>query len=653
MERSELLTHVARIQSAVSNSPRSTEVAPYISDSWRRCLVEHDMNPAEHREPVLISSHQLKERCEALEPLLSIATPEMTNLYQQVAGSGYAVLLTDIEGIVLQYVGDPGFDAQAAGSGLAGGAVWDEKTQGTNGIGTCLVERKPVVVHHDQHFFAKNTILTCAAAPIRNPEGVPIAVLDASSTSRMAQQHTLALVNMSAQLIENRVFLQTYRRHFIARFHSRCEFVSTLGEGLLSFDDAGRILAANRSALFQLDIATPAALDSVTVRQLFNMAQGTLVDHARRQPFHPIILHEARYGRRFFATIQLPEPPIVGMRTGDDGERGTPARIEGNTGCALDALDLGDPEMARSVARAKQLLNRDIPLLLYGPTGSGKGVFAKALHMSSSRADRAFVAVNCAAIPETLIESELFGYKPGAFTGADRRGSPGKIVQAHRGTLFLDEIGDMPLSLQARLLRVLEEKEVVPLGGSTPISVDISIVSATHRDLESLIQAGAFREDLYYRLDGVTLTLPPLRDRSDRRELIMHILACQAEASQRTLDIDEDALILLMNYGWPGNVRELSNALRLCAALCSRDCITMADIPEKVRTTNGGLERRATNAQPVRERLHSPLTAAEYTTLLKELQATHWNVAKTARKLKMSRNTLYRKMRRFGIDIHR
>lgn len=653
MERSELLTHVARIQSAVDKSQRCAEIAPYISRSWRRCLVEHDMNPAENREPVLIDRHQLNVRCEGLQPLLSVAKPEMSNLYQQVAGSGYAILLTDMDGIVLHYVGDSAFDAQASGSGLAAGAVWDEKTQGTNGIGTCLVELKPVVVHHDQHFFAKNTVLTCAAAPIRDPEGSPIAVLDASSVSHMAQQHTLALVNMSAQLIENRIFLRAYSSHFVVRFHSRSEFVSTLGEGLLAFDRAGRVLAANRSALFQLDIPTRASIADSTVEQLFDVAHEVLFDKAPRPSFQPTVLHDSRYGNRFFVSVQLPESPCAEKPDNTSNPRCTRSRDCSSVGCALDELELGDPQMAHNVETAKRIASRDIPLLLYGATGTGKGLFAKALHMSGDRADQSFVAVNCAAIPENLIESELFGYKPGAFTGASRQGSPGKIIQANNGTLFLDEIGDMPLSLQARLLRVLEEKEVVPLGGSTPIRVDISIVSATHRDLNSLVFDGHFREDLYYRLDGITLTLPRLRDRADKRALIKHILRREAASAGRTVQIDDDALVMLMSYGWPGNVRELSNALRLCVALCSHSRITMADLPEKIPTSSPGTGPFQLDSPAARERLYSPLAAAEYTTLLRELEATNWNIAKAARRFQMSRNTLYRKMRRFGISIRR
>ncbi len=202
---------------------------------------------------------------------------------------------------------------------------------------------------------------------------------------------------------------------------------------------------------------------------------------------------------------------------------------------------------------------------MYGETGSGKEVFAKAMHRSSERAGRPFVALNCASIPETLIESELFGYKAGAFTGAARDGRRGKIFLANGGTLFLDEIGDMPVHLQARLLRALEEREVLPLGGDEPIKVDIRLISATHCNLTEKIKTGEFRPDLYYRLHGFALTLPPLRERGDRRELIRRVLAEEAEGSP--IEIDEAALDRLDRYSWPGNLRELRNVLRTVLAL--------------------------------------------------------------------------------------
>lgn len=641
--------HVEHIQSVVNgsvmNGPRAAEprVDGYVSRSWRRCLLDYELDPAAMREPPTVETDELGERRERHSRLLSIAKVEMTNLYQQVANSGYAILLTDTDGVVLNYIGDPVFNDTATRTGLQSGAIWTEQAQGTNGMGTCLVERRPLVIHRQEHFFAKNTTLTCSSAPILGPDGNLVAVLDASSQSRMAQQHTVVLVNMSAQMIENRLYLNAHNDDHIARFHSRPEFVSTLGEGAVAFDGSGRILSANRSALFQLDLEEQESLLGKDVAEIFGLPFSALMDLAAQHPFHPVPLHYVEDGRRFFTIIQRPEREFVRAR------RAPQRRPKAKEDCHLSRLEFGDPVMAANIRQAKRLVDTDIPVILYGETGTGKGLFSKCMHDSGSRSGKPFIPVNCASIPETLIESELFGYRPGAFTGASRQGSRGKIVQANGGTLFLDEIGDMPLALQARLLRVLEEKEVVPLGGESPIKVDVKVISATHRSLPTLIAEGKFREDLYYRLHGTALTLPPLRERADRCQLIERLLH-DTEEGGPNVRLTPEALEALARFPWPGNIRQLCNVLRTVLALRDSDTITLAALPDEIvdgaaaRMPQPGAAEEANSAT-----VHDPLASAERAALLHELETRRWNVAKVARSLNLSRNTLYRKMKRYGI----
>jgi len=307
----------------------------------------------------------------------------------------------------------------------------------------------------------------------------------------------------------------------------------------------------------------------------------------------------------------------------------------------MEGLHWGDTRMKHNIEYARKLLEKDLPFMLLGETGVGKDVFARAVHLSSTRHQKPFIAVNCASLPETLIESELFGYRPGAFTGASREGSRGKIVQADGGTLFLDEIGDMPLALQARLLRVLEEREVVPLGGETPVKVDIHVISATHQDLQQQVADGRFREDLFYRLHGISLTIPPLRERQDRAELIQHLLEIEAEGPDM-VTLTPEALGVLKAYPWPGNIRQLRSVLRTLTGLCDSGVIRVESLPDY--TLAGSPEAASPRAD-----LSNPLTLAERETILRELETCHWNVSQVASKLNVSRNTLYRKMKRCGI----
>ncbi|MEJ2453576.1 MAG: sigma-54-dependent Fis family transcriptional regulator [Candidatus Thiodiazotropha sp.] len=621
----------------------SSEIDDLTIRSWRRCRDDYGLDPGQTPDPIIIDRQDLRERLQKYERLLNIARIEMTDLYQQLAGSGHAIMLTDKDGILLNFIGDPQFTDAAAHAGMQLGAVWSESVQGTNGMGTCLVERKPLVIHKQSHFFARNASLTCAAAPIFDPHGEILAVLDASSESKMAQQHTMVLLNMSAQVIENRVFFCAMKDAFVLRFHARSEFISTLGEGAIAFDAEGTVLAVNRSAMFQLNLESPQQIVGHPINQLFTTSLGSLLKHANS---HPFPIRETEHGRRFFATLQLPKnscptdvspssTTIIAPKTNHSDSLGRPD--------SLEALHFGEPRMKRNVETALKLIERDIPCMLFGETGTGKEMFAQALHMASSRHNKPFVAVNCASLPESLIESELFGYRPGAFTGASREGNRGKIVQADGGTLFLDEIGDMPMHLQARLLRVLEEREVTPLGGEKPIRVSIKLISATHHDIQGMVEDGNFREDLYYRLHGVSLTMPPLRERLDRQQLIKHIGQLEAGTSEE-LSWHPDALKLLDNFRWPGNIRQLRNVLRTTTALCENNTVTVDDLPEEIRNSffddefDDGADHNL-----------NALAIAERDALLSELEEMHWNISRVAKKLDLSRNTLYRRMKRFGI----
>jgi transcriptional regulator of acetoin/glycerol metabolism len=654
MERHEILEH-ARIVNAVVESRgdmNATEVGPAIAQSWNRCVRDFGLDPVRDEPVVVLDSRELKDRQEPLESLRAIAQGEMATLYQQLSGSGFSVLLTDREGVVLDYLGDPSFSDAARQCGMVEGALWSEQYQGTNGMGTCAIEQRPLLVHHHEHFLARNVGLTCSAAPIFDHEGRLMAVLDASSFSHLAQQHTLVLVNMSAQMIENRTFLCNFRDHYALRFHSRPEFIGTLWEGALALNEEGYILAANRSALFQLGYKKHADLAGLQLRDLFNTGMDALLGRNNQGWLNPVALYEAKRGNRFFGLVQPPESrsSVLSGRAARQAVIENPPAGDEKV-IRLSELQFGDQTMEHNVHCAKRVLGRDIPILLLGETGTGKEVFAQGVHQEQAGGKRPFVAVNCASIPETLIESELFGYKSGAFTGANREGRRGKILQANGGTLFLDEIGDMPVMLQARLLRVLEEREVIPLGGETPVKVDIKLISATHRDLKELVAEGRFREDLYYRLQGITLNLPPLRERGDKRELINHILSLECGEKER-VGLSKGALRQLESYAWPGNIRQLRNVLRTALALCDGPEITIYDLPEEI-CAQAPRSEADDSAGSSKETPLSALEMAERETILLNLEKSRWNVTLAARNLKISRNTLYRKMNNLNIRINK
>ncbi|HEY3730026.1 MAG TPA: sigma-54-dependent Fis family transcriptional regulator [Steroidobacteraceae bacterium] len=625
-----------------------------VRDSWNRCINNYSLDPQETKRPIVVERADLQARCERLGVVLTIARIEMEALGKLMEHSEYSIMLTDRDGVILSYVGDPGFAATARRCGFREGVLWSEREMGTNGMGTCLTTQRSVVIHRTDHFLDQNTKLTCSAAPIFDMRGQLIAALDISGASEHTQTHTLALVDMAAQNVENRAFLGASKAFHVLRFHRCAEFVSTPGEGVLAFDDQGIIRGANRGALKLLGVREHEALCGQRVDRVLDTNLGALMQLSSRTGFRPEALMASLGQRRWFATVHAPAESArrpASVNGSAAANAGVSAAVENRE--ALNCLVSADPLMLQNVEILRRVVDRDISVLLLGETGTGKGYCARAIHAASRRADKPFVAVNCAAIPETLIESELFGHKAGAFTGATREGSMGRILQANGGTLFLDEIGDMPLPLQARLLNVIEDREVMPLGGSKMVSVDVRILSATQRDPVDLIAKGQFREDLYYRLNGITVRMPPLRQRTDLADLIRRLL--QDEISNGpTVTIEPALLERLVRHSWPGNVRQVRNVVRTMLALRSADRLMLADFNEDWLAGGATVPAVAacTRDAVVEVDGEGVLSGAEREAMRRTLEACRWNVSAAAARLHISRRTMYRKMHRHGLVRH-
>ena len=611
------------------------------------------------------------------------AAPVMELLFEQIAGTDSMIVLTDAQGTILHSVGDDEFLERAGKVALAPGVNWAEHSKGTNAIGTALFEERPTLVHGGEHFIHANSFLTCSAAPIFDPRGNMLGVLDVTGDQRSYHQHTMGLVRMSARMIENHWLSDDYGNRLRLHFHSRAEFIGTLLEGIIVVGGDGKILGANRSALDQLDLSG-AALRMHSLASLFGTSASTVLDHFRAPLSVPMCLSLSN-GRQFHVNarfngptrsvmagvgVDAPAPPIDGTAESVPFDAGRSANAAASAAAlpgrlsGLHYLKTGDAQVEAMVHKVQRILNRDIPLLVLGETGTGKELLARAVHQDSNRTRQAFVAVNCASIPESLIEAELFGYEDGAFTGARRKGAPGRIVQANGGTLFLDEIGDMPLALQARLLRVLQERCVVPLGSQKSIAVDIAVIGATHRNLRDMIAAGAFREDLYYRLNGLVVRLPALRERSDLGVVARRILL--AECPHATPQISPAVMALFERYAWPGNIRQLANVLRTAAVMAAGEAqITEqhlsddfledvqrgpAPMPAAAAPMPIAMPAEAVVAPPVAETEHSSASArtlgeAEIEMIRAALAAAQGNISVASRRLGISRNTIYRKLR--------
>lgn len=580
----------------------------------------------------------LKTLLEQNRVLHQHALPVMENLYEQIINTHNMVILTDVNGLIIHTLGDADFLEKADRVALSPGVAWSERSKGTNAIGTAIAEKTPTIVHADQHYLEANNFLTCSAAPIFDVMGNVIGVLDVTGDQHNFHKHTMALVRMSAQMIENQLFASSFQDAIKLSFHSRPEFLGTLMEGIACFDSDGRFLSASRSGLFQLGLPL-SALQAHTFSSLFGLPVSALHEHYRTATpgLLTLCLHN---GVRVYAKSQSLKRPSAAARHVLDNAR-EPQSVEVKSKLSsLHYLDTGDEQLARAIDKLKRVIGRDISILVTGETGTGKELLAQAVHNDSPRKSGPFVAVNCASIPETLIESELFGYEDGAFTGARKKGNIGKILQANGGTLFLDEIGDMPLNLQARLLRVLQERMVTPLGSSKSIPVNLALICATNRNLREMIGKGEFRDDLYYRLNGLVVRLPPLRERSDLDVVIAKVLATESEGRQYR--IAPAVMQLFHAHGWPGNFRQLTNLLRTAIVMTDADMeIRLEHLPEDFLEDMDVVLKPAAMAL---SQTPASLDALEMDAIQQALQQHQGNVTAAAKALGVSRNTIYRKL---------
>ncbi len=622
---------------------------PVIIECSHQRSLSYGLSPGARPDFSPLDRNDLSLLIEQNRLLHTHAVPAMETLYQQIINTHNMVILTDAKGVIVHSLGDDDFLEKASRVALQPGVAWSEQSKGTNAIGTAIAEKTATLVHADQHYLAANHFLTCSAAPITDHLGNVVGVLDVSGDQRSFHKHTMALVRMSALMIENQLFSATFEDSITLHFHARPEFIGTLMEGIASFTPGGRFLSANRNGLFQLGLSF-SSLQSHTFSSLFGMPVSAVFDHYRTAA--PGLLNLCMHsGVRVYGRAQLRLSNEM-QALSSNNER-TSAHSPAHTSHAQQAarklsglryLNTGDPQLEQVIAKVNKVLGRDIPILVMGETGTGKELLAQAIHNDSPRAAGPFVAVNCASIPETLIESELFGYEDGAFTGARKKGSIGKILAANGGTLFLDEIGDMPFGLQARLLRVLQERMVTPLGSGKSIPVNVELICATNHNLRDRIAKGLFREDLYYRLNGLVVKLPPLRERTDLETVVKKILATESNGGNYA--VSEEVLFMFMRHKWPGNFRQLTNLLRTAIIMAGDEHeISLRHMPDDFLDD---IDMHPA-VDPVLDTGKMVATGAnleemEHSAILKSLEAHGGNVSATARALGVSRNTIYRKV---------
>ncbi|SIT46102.1 Acetoin catabolism regulatory protein [Paraburkholderia piptadeniae] len=635
--------HIDRVRGAIEGRLPAPANSSRLVSSWQRSYEQYRLDPGSVIGPRVLTPVELREVQGKEEAFLRASGQCLTRLHDMIRVADYCVMLTDAHGVTIDYRIDRDRRGDFKHAGLYIGSCWSEREEGTCGIASVLTDLAPITVHKTDHFRAAFTTLTCSASPIFSPSGELIGVLDASAVrspdNRDSQRLVFQLVRQSAALIEDGYFLNQTAQHWVIFGHQSRNFVEAQPEVLIAFDECGNIAASNRKAQECIaGLSGPRHVD-----EIFDTSAVHLHDVARTDTIVPLRLRAT--GALLYARIRAPlkrPSRVTPVATSANAfNASSDARAATNLDAISRFLHSRDSRLARNAEVALRIAGKHLPILILGETGVGKEVFAQALHASGARRAKPFVAVNCGAIPDSLIESELFGYAPGAFTGARSRGARGKIAQANGGTLFLDEIGDMPLNLQTRLLRVLAEGEVLPLGGDAPVRVDIDVICATHRDLARMVDDGTFREDLYYRLSGATLHMPPLRERTDILDVVHAVFDEEAQSAGHVLTLDARLAGRLACFAWPGNIRQLRNVLRYACAVCDSTRVELRHVSPDVAAL---LAPDEAAPRPALASLDD-----ERARIVDALTRNHWRPNAAAEALGMSRATLYRRIAKLGI----
>ncbi|MBB4865649.1 transcriptional regulator of acetoin/glycerol metabolism [Pseudomonas nitritireducens] len=617
--------HLARERLQQEGEVPSGVLREEIDASWRRSL-GHGLdcsNGTEHgldtrvKPDVLLAGNRL---------LLDAATPELDYLQQRQGHDG-VIILANADATILSVEGARERMQSKGLADIVQGACWSEASRGTNALGTALVERRATQIDCGEHFLDRLSRFSCTSVPIEGPQGTLLGVLDMTREGPLSgPRESLSLLSLAVFQIEARLFAVSHPGQVVIAFHYRRQYLDSAWQGLLALGLDGKVLAVSGQAC-QLLGANRESLVGRRSEDFLGLRGDQLLGRLYQGGVGSL---QTPKGELFYKTLQAPlRSHAVPVST----RAPRPA-----AGPELEALAGSHPRYARALRMARQGLVNELPVLLLGETGSGKEVVARALHQASARSDKPFVAVNCAAIPEGLIESELFGYRDGAFTGSRRGGMVGRLKQAHGGTLFLDEIGDMPLALQARLLRVLQERKVAPLGAGEEQDIDVALICATHRDLKRLVEEKHFREDLYYRVNGISVKLPALRERDDLAELASSLLA---RLGAPKVKLSAELLGLLREYHWPGNIRQLEMVLRTALAMREEGEaeLSLDHLPDSTLDELAAGERPQSGS--IREN--------ELELIRQALERHQGNVSAAADALGISRATLYRKLKQLKV----
>ncbi len=636
-----------------------------IKKSHERCK-EYGVNKEQVFPSKILRGDEVNSHLERNEYLLRMASPFIDIIYDSVANSGFFILLTDNEGCILRAVGDPDIIAESERLNMVVGAYMSEKHIGTNAMGTAISENQPIQVTAAEHFISAYHRWTCSAAPIHNQTGEIIGSLNLTGESHLVHPHTLGLVVAAVRAIENQIMAEQAQERVNEAFDYIKSIVESVSAGIVAIDLNGKIKTINNWACSMLNVEKEKVLDH---------SINKLLTHWRE------IIGQFRMGETYFDTettftlngsketydvsaypIMDSKKQLIGMVLVIKGLQKIFNLVNKYTGMrahyTFDDIIGNSYKFTQVIDHADKISGSTSTVLLMGESGTGKELIAQSIHNASPRRNSVFIAVNCGSLPKTLIESELFGYEEGAFTGSKKGGHAGKFELANGGTIFLDEIGEMPLDLQVNLLRVLQEGYVTRVGGAKNIAVDVRVIAATKKNLVDEINKGTFREDLFYRLSVIPLFIPPLRERgADKKILFNYFLKIKSQKLNKPVpEIIPEIMEQVQQYHWPGNVRELENYVENIVNFNGKSSFSLTNPNQSDAfgsQTHGGFST-GNHSMPA-GRNHDAgktLEDIEMQTIMECFEHHDGNISQISRQLGISRTTLYSKIKKYKLPVN-
>lgn len=640
--------------------PETLDIRPIIYESWKRSKARN-VYPFEVKDAKL-SPTELRHAFERNKVLMSVAHSYIMNLYSYVKGSNFAIALTDNHGFVLDLVKeDREIQERAKKSGLSVGCNRSEEYCGTNGIGTCLATGQPVQIWGREHYIEPHHTYVCSAAPIRNQYGTIIGCMDVIGPIEAVNSHTLAMVCAAVDGIEKELKMHEAYEKISITNSQLVSTIQSISSGIIMIDNMGIITHHNSRAMQFLKLPN-SNLDNKNLANILDLKHCplNLLDLNHDVSNREITLkncHGTSLNLSISASIiyNKHHKKINTVLVIEEQQRihKMVSKMSGFTARFTFGSIIGISESIRHVIEVGKLAAQsDSNVLILGESGTGKELLAQSIHNASDRANGPFIAINCGSLPKGLIESELFGYEGGAFTGASKEGQPGKFELASGGTIFLDEIGDMALELQATLLRVIQTREVVRIGGRFPKKIDVRIMAATNVNLSESVQNKSFRNDLYYRLNVLSIVIPPLRQRPDDIPVLIDhfIQVYNMSMGKAVIGMTPEARERMFHYSWPGNVRELENVIERALNLTQGNLITEAELPHEIlskaqsETPKGVPANRYLSSETGKNKEESRIIAI--------LEQEEGNITNASAALGIPKRTLYRKLQKYNIDVN-